>query len=165
MTGRRPAPVPGVQTLRRRQSSLIGPLPVSVSPISGTICRTGCGERGPKSMASRTPDQGCGFAGGMKRPGPAVEAPYGTPLNAFTPFRIGAAKLASRRIDDEIAAGIALCQHFPEPAADKRRRREGPRADAEKRTAIDVLHLALCSTGSVRAAVYILRTPDSADSE
>ena len=58
------APVDGVHRFRLRQSSSIGPLPVSASPISGIIGRNGCQARGPYSNASRTPVHGVGFAAG-----------------------------------------------------------------------------------------------------
>src|SRR6185295_17397167 len=35
------------------------------------------------SNASRTPVHGCGFSGGRNRRAPAVDAPYGTPRNAW----------------------------------------------------------------------------------
>ena len=49
--------VAGVHTFSRRQSSPIGPLPVSASPISGIIGRNGCDARGPYSNASTMPVQ------------------------------------------------------------------------------------------------------------
>jgi hypothetical protein len=36
----------------------------------------------------RIPVQGSGLAGGIKRPDPEVDAPYGTPLKVYTPFRL-----------------------------------------------------------------------------
>src|ERR1017187_2739464 len=41
------------------------------------------GDAGASSSASRTPVHGWGFEGGMKRPAPSVDAPYGIPLKAF----------------------------------------------------------------------------------
>src|SRR6266849_5939233 len=45
------------------------------------------GQTRPYWSALRIPLQGSGLAGGMKRLGPAVEAPKGTPLKMCTPFR------------------------------------------------------------------------------
>src|SRR5262249_55175534 len=39
----------------------------------------------PHSRQSRTPAHGLGFAGGMNRFLPAVDPPYGTPLNTLIP--------------------------------------------------------------------------------
>ena len=64
ITGRCPAPVDGVHRFKLRQSSSIGPLPVSASPISGIMGRNGCQARGPYSNASRTPVHAAGFTGG-----------------------------------------------------------------------------------------------------
>ena len=74
----------GVQTLRCRQSSLIGSVPVS-GCHSGTNVASTCGERGPNAKASRTPVHGVTLSGGRKRRAPAVDAPYGTALNVCTP--------------------------------------------------------------------------------
>lgn len=41
----------------------------------------------PYASALRIPVQGSGDAGGMKRRTPEVDAPYGTPLKMYTPFR------------------------------------------------------------------------------
>src|SRR5215470_17007433 len=89
MTGRLPAPRPGVNTLRVRQSSLSGtasrapPRPAS----SGRCLRSGgdCGACPAHVSALRTPAHGSGLRGAMKRARPPVGAPYGTPLKALTP--------------------------------------------------------------------------------
>src|SRR5579875_202074 len=89
MTGRLcPAPSPAVQMFKQRQSSLIGPPGSITSTSGGTTPRnwlSSCGARGPNSVASRTPDHGSGFRGGMKRAAPPVGAPYRTPLKTCTP--------------------------------------------------------------------------------
>ena len=76
ITGRRPRPVAGVQTLRRRQSSPIGPLPVSASPISGIIGAERL--RRARAVLERVAHAGPGLwllTGGMNRLAPAVDAP------------------------------------------------------------------------------------------
>ena len=65
-----PRPTAGVHTLRRRQSSLMGPLPVSASPISGTISRTGCGARGPSSTSLTNTSPRFWFHGRQETPRP-----------------------------------------------------------------------------------------------
>src|SRR5262249_36822837 len=72
----------GVHTFRWRQSSDIGSVPVS-GIHSGTNVERACGDRGPNSNASRTPVHGSGAMGGRKRRAPAVDAPWGTYLNAW----------------------------------------------------------------------------------
>src|SRR3569832_2095390 len=68
-----PSRIPGVQTLRNRQSSLVG----SVSlPLWG--------EAAPYRVASSGFFQGSGARGGMNRRGP-VSAPYRMPLNEWMP--------------------------------------------------------------------------------
>ena len=47
-----------------------------------------CGQTRPYANALRTPVQGSGCPGGMKRRAPEVDAPYGTPLKMYTPFRL-----------------------------------------------------------------------------
>src|SRR3954465_4725062 len=84
MTGRFvPVVVAGVPTFRCRQSSLIGSVPVS-GCHSGTNDAIAWGDRGPNANVSRTPVHGATGVGGRTRRAPAVDAPYGTPLNAWT---------------------------------------------------------------------------------
>ena len=73
---------PGVQRLRLRQSSPIGSRRFS-GAHSGTSTESISGDRRPVSNASRTPVHGCIFTGGRNRRAPAVDEPYGTPLNAW----------------------------------------------------------------------------------
>src|SRR5262249_15610831 len=85
ITGRlSPRPRPFVHTFSRRQSSLI-PVPGIVARTSGiSVCGLTCGASGPQVTVSLIPVQASGRTGGRKRRSPAVEAPYGTPLNALT---------------------------------------------------------------------------------
>src|SRR6266850_3893373 len=102
MTGRlREALISCVQRLRRRQSS---PGTVAAAPRCSTNASSSefarffpsvlkCAESWfghTRTYCSefRIPFQGSGLTGGMKRLAPAVEAPYGTPLKMYTPFRL-----------------------------------------------------------------------------
>src|SRR5439155_26683572 len=80
---------PGVHTFSTRQSSLDGfDARFCMIWISGVLNPGSCGHDGPSSNASRVPAHGAGFVGGMNRFAPAVEAPYGMPLNVLIPFTI-----------------------------------------------------------------------------
>src|SRR5580658_2426911 len=88
MTGRLPASRPGVHRLSVRQSSLTGTLsgvPDRRDTSGRRWPKNACGACPAQSTASRTPPHGAGFRGGMNRFAPAVEAPYGTPLNTLMP--------------------------------------------------------------------------------
>src|SRR5216683_3742813 len=75
----------GVQTLRTRQSSpsagRFSPEIVRAPAGGGGAAGSRCGALYPYAKASRTPLQSAGSAGGIKRFGPAVLAPYGIPLD------------------------------------------------------------------------------------
>src|SRR5579884_1510064 len=80
-TGNRSRPdFAGVQTFRYRQSSFI---PFERKPISpNSAC---CIQRGPNSVASRTPVQFFTGAGGAQRRLPTGGSANGIPLNSRTP--------------------------------------------------------------------------------
>ena len=79
MTGRFAASSPGDQTLRVRQSSVSGDVSggPEKSASSGRVAGRSpcCGACPVYSSASRTPAQGAGLRGGMKRLAPDVGAP------------------------------------------------------------------------------------------
>src|SRR5579859_4634159 len=98
-TGRRePSETEGVQTFRRRQSSLTGP-PSTGDPPRGysmdssddttgpasTKPGCSCGADGPNSSASRTPVHAGAGRGGRNRLRSPAGAPYGTPRNTVQP--------------------------------------------------------------------------------
>ena len=75
-TGRRRAePMPGVQTLRTRQSSETGGSWGPPWASSAAVLPPLCGARGPSASASRIPAQGAGLAGARNRLAPPVGAP------------------------------------------------------------------------------------------
>src|SRR5579864_8262864 len=100
MTGRfLPSRRPRVKAFRTRQSSpagLDGPPAPALNSNSNSLLVVAApapapgppplGQLGPHSRQSRTPGQGCGLTGGMKRFAPAVDAPYGIPLKTYTPL-------------------------------------------------------------------------------
>src|SRR5580704_459661 len=83
-------PTAGVQTLSTRQSSpsagRFSPEMVRPPAGGGRAAESRCGALCPYASASRTPDQSAVSAGGMKRFGPAVLAPYGMPLKILMPL-------------------------------------------------------------------------------
>ena len=93
----------GVQMFRARQSSLMGPLPISMFPVtifwlevfhlelatSGTSIRgvSVCQHFRAYSLASTTTSLTSGFSGGMKRRGPTGGLAYRTPRKRYTPSK------------------------------------------------------------------------------
>ena len=99
MTGRRPAPAPGVQTLRRRQSSLIGPLPVSGRPFRHH--RPARAEaRAGRTEGVAHPGPGLRLRRRQKRRRAGGRRAIGTPLKVRIPLSTSPSDLAVRGLDD-----------------------------------------------------------------
>src|SRR6266571_900705 len=128
MTGRlREALISCVQRLRRRQSS---PGTVAAAPRCSTnasssefarffpsvlkCAESWFGHTRPYCSAFRIPFQGSGLTGGTKRLAPAVEAPYGTPLKMYTPFRLKP-RIFPAFVSATVAVSVAMTVLLPQP--------------------------------------------------
>src|SRR5260221_10487741 len=74
------------------------------------------GEARPYCNALRIPVHGSGLTGGMKRLAPAVDAPYGTPLKTYTPFRLNP-RIFPAVVSATVAASEAMTALCPQTLA------------------------------------------------